>query len=277
MIGLTDKDVTGSWVKDMMNQSDQMTKNCSIAGYPSYKLVLNKSITPEVVPSTGKIYVVFETKTGRSSRHSDRPSQLKMTLPEFETFQAKLPEISALIKNVQERRKIATDGMFQRRVDSGWKQVHLGRIGDDIRIWFKWHEENRFSILILEEMIWGVEFALCAAGVELLAENVIPKLTNAVRMWQTFLNCCDVLIRSLTSTYDPVNELNIKKDVNILEPVEFEELAEALKDELDKISLTSSLDAALLDTVSSGAEDLQMVEEVDEEDNNDDDEEEPQQ
>jgi hypothetical protein len=32
MIGLTDKDVTGSWVKDMMNQSDRMTKNCSIAG-----------------------------------------------------------------------------------------------------------------------------------------------------------------------------------------------------------------------------------------------------
>jgi hypothetical protein len=193
-----------------------------------------------------------------------------MTLPKFETFQAKLPEISALIKDVQERRKIATDGMFQRRVDSGWKQVHLGRVGDNVRIWFEWHEENRFSILILEEMISGVEFALCAAGVELLAENVMPKLTNAVRMWQTFLNSCDVLIRSLTSTYDPINKRNIKKDVNILKPVEFEELAEALKDELDKISPTTSLDAALLDTVSSGAEDLQMAEEVDED--NDDDE-----
>ena len=231
LVGLNKEKVSKDWVKDMQAQADKLIKNGYVS-FPVFPVVQAKRIRPEVYLYTKEIYMLFETRGYLG--HGEKQVPVKMTLYQFEVFQKKMHIIQEYIEKVQGGEKLILDG--GKRQNGGWKRADLPLV-QGLTIGLKWQEEKRFSVVIISDEE-GNEFALSAGGYEYLFKTLNPKLTNVIRMWKTMMSCGEVLIDSLMSDYTPRGQ-KINPNVEMLDPVEFEELAEELKADIDKFSLNS--------------------------------------
>lgn len=240
------------WIERNNKINDENMEKFTFRG-PTFRLVSRKWVGVDYHPQTGNIYVSFKNFPGKDS--AQEITGLKLDVFEFHVLQSRIDFIIRFFQAVEGKTDKPVEEVVKHYMtaENDFGQDYQGRMQvrfpllDDIWITLKWNPNTKESMVDIRRGLivqnykgrkwYGGKEGICfvAGGFDYFARYILPKLRNAIRMFNNFHKLCrDTCWSSLFSTYEPKPSFfDWSKDYDWEKPTEDEDAEFQRKEDQD--------------------------------------------
>lgn len=233
-----------SWVKAQNAKCDAWNTKARFSG-PWLFINTTKRVQVDYYPIDGRVEVVFK-KVPFAGGLNQSPSELKLSIEEWESFKAKFERFRLFIQAVEGKSSVqeAMDGSrppIEWEVSGNFTKCK-GLLTGDLTFVLKWSGEDRTCTVDIRRRVqvkvpgaglcWkNLDEGVClsARAFDYLTGCLGKKIDNGIRMWSSFSKASGHLAQSCLFSYEPLVMTNpdfnwTVEQFDLPKPVEDEEI-----------------------------------------------------